>query len=177
MPAKNPRISITVKPSTVAVLRRLSELTNESTSHIIADVLEQSMPVFERVVTVLDAAKKAKEKLTQEHVANLESAEKEVLGYLDMTLDLFDSTTQPILVEAEAISRRKGKGTPQARRGDVRSAPPAALAVGQPPYVTRGSGTPKRAKGTRKAVSSAPVRVASKASKTASKALKPKGRG
>ena len=69
MPAKNPRLTITLQPS-LAQLRKLSELTGNSQSGLIGDLLEGSGPVFDRLIQVLEAAQTAKDsmrgKLTQE---------------------------------------------------------------------------------------------------------------
>ena len=60
MPAVNPRITITITPELHAVLRRLSELSGQSQSGIVGELLGESVPVFERMVTVLEAAQKLK---------------------------------------------------------------------------------------------------------------------
>ena len=60
MPAKNPRLTITLDPPLHALLRRLSELTGSSQSKIISEILDGSVEVFARLVHVLEAAEKAK---------------------------------------------------------------------------------------------------------------------
>ena len=60
MPAKNPRLTITLQPTLAAQLRKLSELTGNSQSSLIGDLLEGSGPVFDRMIKVMEAAKTAK---------------------------------------------------------------------------------------------------------------------
>lgn len=146
MPATNPRISVTVTPSVEAVLSRLSAATGQSKSSFIAELLESSMPVFERMATVIEAAKHAKDTLKSQTVKDMEEAESRLHDILGVTMDIFDESTAPILEEAERVQRRAARSQ-TGRRG--RAATPAAgLATPpQPPYVTRGSGTPKQGKG------------------------------
>ena len=63
MPTSNPRITITLQPAVSAILKRVSDLTGDSQSSVVASLLEQSMPVFERLVQVLEAATLAREHL------------------------------------------------------------------------------------------------------------------
>lgn len=142
MPATNPRISVTVTPSVEAVLSRLSVATGQSKSSFIAELLESSMPVLERMATVIEAAKEAKDTLKSQTVKDMEEAESRLHEILGVTLDIFDESTAPILKEAERVQRRATRS--QAGRGGRAATPAAGLATpAQPPYVTRGSGTPE----------------------------------
>ena len=58
----NPRITVTLQPQVHAVLRRLSQLTKNSQSSLVGELLAESMPIFERMVEVLDAAEKLRAK-------------------------------------------------------------------------------------------------------------------
>lgn len=60
MATKNPRISVMIKPESEAILTRLSAVTGQSKSSIIAEFLEDTcMPMLERLVIVLEAASSA----------------------------------------------------------------------------------------------------------------------
>jgi len=182
MPATNPRISVTVTPSVEAVLSRLSAATGQSKSSFIAELLESSMPVLERMATVIEAAQHAKDTLKSQTVKDMEEAESRLHDILGVTMDIFDESTAPILEEAERVQRRAARSQ-TVRRG--RAATPAyGLATPpQPPYVTRGSGTPKT--GTKTAISPMTGRFKEvsnentppNASKRASKASKSKVKG
>lgn len=166
MPATNPRISVTVPPAVDAVLTRLAELTNQSKSAIIADLLDTSLPIFERTVLVLQAAHEAQTSLSNKATAQLDAAEGKLFEALGLSMDLFDDTTSSIIKDAERVKRRKGRATvpvPPAQRGALEPAT-------QPPYVTRGSGSSTPVKRTK-------TTTPKKASKTASKPSKAKGRG
>lgn len=104
------------------------------------------MPVFERMATVIEAAQQAKDTLKSQTVKDMEAAEARLHDMLGVTMDIFDESTAPILEEAERVQRRARRS--QTGRGGRAATPAAGLATpGQPPYVTRGSGTPKQAKG------------------------------
>ena len=75
MPAKNPRLTITLQPSLAAQLRKLSELTGNSQSALIGDLLEGTGPVFDRMIQVLEAAKTAKESMRGKLADDMEHAQ------------------------------------------------------------------------------------------------------
>lgn len=171
MPATNPRISVTVVPSVEALLSRLSALTGQSKSSFVAEVLESSIPVLERMVTVLDAAQQAKHTLKAQTVRDMEAAESRLQEMLGITMDIFDQTSAPILEEAERIKRRRAG----AAGGNAQARIPAAEAA-QPPYVTRGSGTPNNEKNITKSLRGPKPGEPPKRSKRAVEPSKGKGR-
>lgn len=150
MPATNPRISVTVTPSVEAALARLSAATGQSKSSFIADLLESSMPVIERMATVIEAAKQAKDTLKSQTLKDMEEAESRLHDMLGVTMDIFNESTEPILKEADRVQRRARGARSEAGRPAASRAPQGkagAATPTQPPYVTRGSGTPKQGKG------------------------------
>lgn len=119
MPAVNPRITITITPELHAVLRRLSELSGQSQSGIVGELLGESVPVFERMVTVLEAAQKLKaeaERGTEELKAGLIDAQQKLERQMGLMLHDLDEGFRPILEAAEKVDRRAG------RAADVRGA-------------------------------------------------------
>ena len=131
MTAKNPRLSVTLKPSLAAQLRRLSELTGNSQSAIIGDLLDGSGPVFDRLIQVLEAAKTAKESMKGKIAGDLEQAQGKMEDALGIAMESFDQFTGSLLDEAEAVTRRArrrvGGGacdTPARRRAWRRTANP-----------------------------------------------------
>lgn len=136
MPALNPRLTITLKPSTSSLLRRASELTGKSQSALIAELVEVNEPVFERLVKLLQAAYDAKSSLSDDVRKGLEDAQARVEHQLGLAIDAFDSAALPILESAEEVRRRGARSsrpraptpavTPPSNRG-VRSRNPEAL--------------------------------------------------
>lgn len=144
MPAKNPRLTITLQPTLAAQLRRLSELTGNSQSALIAEMLEGSTPIFDRMITLLEAAHQAKDSLRGQAVEGLDVAQSKLEKQMGLALDTWDQAASPLLEQMEAIKRRaarsapaaaarsaarparggtkQGKGTPPSNRG-VRSTP------------------------------------------------------
>ena len=121
MPTKNPRLTITLEPSLAAQLRTLSELTGNSQSSLIAELLEGSGPVFDRMIQVLQAAKTAKEAMRGRLVSDMEDAQTKMEGALGIAMDGFDLFTGSLLEEAEAVTRRARRG-PAARGGNAHGA-------------------------------------------------------
>jgi hypothetical protein len=136
MATKNPRISVMLKPESDVILSRLSAVSKQSKSSIIAEFLEETcMPMFERMVVVLEAAANATDEAKAATKQGFADAEEKLLGVIGMTTDLFDQASRPVMDEAAA--KRTDGGTRKRR-----SARPDSAA--QPPHVTRGSGTPNR---------------------------------
>ena len=131
MPAKNPRLTITLQPSLSAQLRKLSELTGNSQSALIADLLEGTGPVFDRMIQVLEAAKTAKESMRGKLADDMEHAQSKMEGALGLVLEGFDEITGSLLDEAEAVTRRarrKGPaGAARAPAGGLGAAAPTPI--------------------------------------------------
>ena len=106
MNAKNPRLSVTLPPALAAQLRRLSELTGNSQSAIIGDLLEGSGPVFDRLIQVLEAAKTATAAMKGKLAGDLEEAQGKMENSLGIVMDDFHQYTGSLLDEAEAVTRR-----------------------------------------------------------------------
>jgi hypothetical protein len=106
MPAKNPRLTITLKPSLGAQLRRLSELTGNSQSGLISELLDGSGPVFERMITVLEAAHQVQGELRGSIVSELDAAQSKLESQLGLALDTIDDGFRPVLEAAEVVKRR-----------------------------------------------------------------------
>lgn len=136
MPAKNPRLTITLQPSLAAQLRKLSELTGNSQSALIGDLLDGTGPVFDRLIQVLEAAKTAKQSMKGKLAEDMEQAQGKMENALGIVMEGFDQLTGSLLDEAEAVTRRaRRRGGP----ASVARAPLAALSEAQPtPISNRG---------------------------------------
>lgn len=109
MPATNPRLTITLQPSVAAVLRRLSELTGNSQSSIVGDLLHESLSTFERMAVVLDAAVALKAQALEvpsEIRASLQQAQGRLEQQLGLIIDGTDQTVLPLLDDMEEVLRR-----------------------------------------------------------------------
>lgn len=127
MSTTKPRITITLEETTALQLRRLSALTKNSQSALVAEVLEQAGPVFERLIVVLEAAEKATRSLPKGAVEGLELAQQRIEKQLGLALDDFTQATAP-LFEQEKVQRRARKGAPLAGVVFAQEAAPEAPA-------------------------------------------------
>lgn len=130
MPTVNPRITITLTPAVATVLRELSKLAGNSQSAIVGELLEMSLPVFERVVTALKAAAAIQESAKTEIAAGLERAQGKLEDQMGLMLGDMDETLRPLLEQAEKIARRGAAAVGAASNGRPST----------PVLVTRGSG-------------------------------------
>ena len=127
MPAKNPRLTITLQPSLAAQLRTLSELTGNSQSGLIGELLEGSGPVFDRLIQVLEAAQTAKESMRGKLTEDMEAAQAKVENAFGMALEGFDQITGSLLDEAEAVTRRARKGPAERDGAGLGAAAPTPI--------------------------------------------------
>lgn len=132
MSTNKPRITITLEPVTSLQLRRISELTGNSQSSMVSEVLEQAAPVFDRLIKVLEAAdiaqksaEAAKKSVRLQSVGQLDLAQQRIEQQMGLVLDDFDNATAPLLEELEKVSRRHRAGGQAVRRthADAASAP------------------------------------------------------
>jgi len=112
MPASNPRLTITLKATTAAQLRMLSELTGNSQSALIAELLEANEETFGRLITILQAANAAKAAMSEEAATGLRDAQRKLEKQLGLTLDAVDLVAAPLIAEAERVARRGRKRGP-----------------------------------------------------------------
>jgi hypothetical protein len=126
MPAKNPRLTITMQPALHALFRRLSELTGQSQSSLVFELLDGSQPAIYKVIQLIEASNNAKEQLAGSIGQDLESAQDRVEQQLCMVLDrLGDGQfAQETMWEAQAIKHRRRTGSAQRVRGGDGAAPP-----------------------------------------------------
>ena len=124
MPAKNPRLCITIEPKLAAQLRRLSELTGNSQSALIGELLEGSSTVFTRVIKVLEAANEARVSVRGRITDELELAQGKLERQLGLALDIVEFTD--LVDQAENVRRRAGPRPdgPEVTRGRAGSAKP-----------------------------------------------------
>jgi hypothetical protein len=121
MPTLNPRITVTLTPAVSAVLKEMSRLTKNSQSALVAELLETSLPVFERMCTVLRAAETVGEAARSEISAGLGRAQARVEEQIGLQLSAMDEVATPLLDAAERINRRGAAG---ARTGGSTRAEP-----------------------------------------------------
>ena len=178
MATKNPRISVMLKPESDVILTRLSAATKQSKSSIIAEFLEDTcMPMFERMVLVLEAAATATDDAKAAARQGFADAEEKLLGVVGMTTDLFDVAARPLVAPQEKAPGVRPTSDSRRRPSEAADGP------ARPPHVTRGSGTPNR----QAKAYIAPMKTGSNAPsvkeappkrvKRPSKALKPKVEG
>lgn len=137
MPAKNPRLTITLQPTLAAQLRKLSELTGNSQSGLIGELLEGSGPVFDRMIQVMEAAKTAKEAMRGRIAGDIEKAQSRVEEGLGMALEGFDQWTGSLLDEAEVVTRRGVGKRSAARPGASAPTPMSNRGVRYDPKATK----------------------------------------
>lgn len=124
MPTQNPRLSVTLTPELGALLERLSVLTGSSKSAMVADLLGEAVPIFERMITVLEAAQTLKDQATggiAQIGAGLARAQSRMEAQLGLCLDDLDEGVRPILEAAEKVTRRGARGSAPARTRATRS--------------------------------------------------------
>lgn len=146
MAGTNPRISVTLKPSLDAAIRRLSEATGQSKSSLVAELLEQAEPVLMRMATVIEAAQTATKEAKERMAANLDEAQTKLEAHLGLVQDLFEEQTADLIGDLEQIGRRKAKGATGGRT-DGRAAPARPPARSPSPESTPGGSRPPRLTG------------------------------
>ena len=90
MATKKPRLTITLDPDLSESLRRLSELTGNSQSSLISEMLSGSGPVLEKMITVLEAAQVAKDAIKGRITRGLDDAQGKFEQALGLAFDGFD---------------------------------------------------------------------------------------
>lgn len=138
MTTKKPRLTITLEPALAAQLRTISELTGNSQSGLISELLEGSGPVFDRMIEVLQAAQKAKDSMRGKLANDLEQAQSKMEKGLGLVMDglgqfLGEEADHGGAVDSKrsvAAAAPGGDSTPISNRG-VRLDPTATKKIAQ----------------------------------------------
>lgn len=123
MSTTKPRITITLEEGTALRLRRISELTGNSQSALVSEVLDQAQDVFDRLIVVLEAAKQANSTLSKSAIEGLERAQRRIEKHLGIAMEDFNQATEPLFPEKK-VQRRARKGAPLAGVGFAPEASP-----------------------------------------------------
>jgi hypothetical protein len=143
MPTSNPRLSITVTPELSAVIERLCILLGHSKSAFLADLLHSSLPVFERMIQALEAAKLLQDEARNapnEFKASMKAGQERIEEQLGLALDTMDDAFRPLLKESEKVIRRAKAGSATGAAGALPGGPKKGST---PRPVTRGLGRGK----------------------------------
>ena len=90
MTTKKPRLTISLDPEMSQSLRRLSELTGNSQSSMISEMLSGSAPIFEKMIRVLEAAEVAKGAIKGRVTRGLDEAQAKFENALGLSMVGFD---------------------------------------------------------------------------------------
>lgn len=117
MATTKPRITITLTQRQHDVLRAISDCGGSSMSAFVGELLEQSLPVLERMAESFRKIKLAQDEQKKRIIADLDQAQAEVEPVLDQVLgqfDLFMAKVEKAAGAAETSARAEGTGDPDA---------------------------------------------------------------
>ena len=117
MPTSKPRICVTLTEHQHQLLHRLSELTGQSQSALIFELLDGAEPVLARVIRLLEAATIAKDELRGRLSQEMHTAQERIEHQLAISLDTIGETdVGELLADADGPKRRRRKGAIAAGR-------------------------------------------------------------
>lgn len=159
MATTKPRITVTLTQRQHDVLRVISECGGSSMSAFISEILEQSLPVLERMAESFRKIKAAQDEQKKRIIADLDHAQAEVEPVLEQVLGQFD-------LFMSRVERAAGAAAADSARGAG-----AAAADAAPTPVTNRGVTPSQVKGRK----SAPGKASSRSSSPRSSSKKSGG--
>lgn len=137
MPAKHPRLTITMQPTLHAIFRRLSELTGQSQSQLVFELLDGVQDPLIKVIRLLETAGEAKQQLHGTLAFNLNDAQDRVERQLGLVLE---DLGEPEYIRDSAYQERTPL-RPRSRPRPLLSAAAAAeggIGPKRPPSSNRG---------------------------------------
>lgn len=124
MPTAKPRITITLSDEQHATLQALSEVQGVSMSSIVVDLLETTLPVLQRLTTVLQNASNAPQAVLDSLRGSLDSAMGDVQGHGAEVMSQLDVLVRLSGSGDGAAAPSPEPGPPTSNRG-VRIDPPS----------------------------------------------------
>lgn len=146
MATSKPRITVSLEPDVYEVVSRLANANRKSMSSVVTDFLDLAQPQMRRMVVILEAARAAPDQAKASIRKSLDRAESVLLPVLLEAIeqqDLFlasEAGLSPADVDDwyQPASAARRAAQPHGRAGSVAGSPPVP--------VTRGVGSPKKAK-------------------------------
>lgn len=144
MPTVNPRVNVTLSPSSDILVTRLAELQKVSKSQVLRDLLDAAEPALQRVATLMEAAARSRGEVLDGLAKGLQRAQDHIEGAVGAHLVHLEAVAGADLVaRAQAVrGRRPGQHAQRAARAS--SSPAASQGGSTPVPVTRGSGGPRK---------------------------------
>ncbi len=142
MPTNNPRVNVTLSPSTDALVRRLSGLQRVSKAQVLRELLEAAEPALQRAASLMEAAQGVSAAVLHDLAMTLDKAQKRAEAQLAVHLAEADSLSSDLVTQAQAVrDRRPGRelGTGALPGRAVRKSGPPS-----PPASNRGVKSTKR---------------------------------
>lgn len=133
MATSKPRITVTLSPRQYEVIRSISQNSGQSMSAFVSELLEQSLPVLERMAETFRKIKTAQDEQKRRIVIELDQAQSEVEPVLAQVIGQFD-------LFMSRIESASGVGGVDAKH-------PPARPIAQPTPVTNRGVTPSPEKG------------------------------
>jgi uncharacterized protein (DUF1778 family) len=115
MPTTKPRITITLSQHQHDLLNGMANAQKVSMSSIVVELLDTAVPVLERVMDLINAAKRAPKEALDELKRSLDRAEHSVLGMQQDAIGQLD-----LLVKEAGEMGEAHRGTPVSAASKVR---------------------------------------------------------
>jgi len=148
MPTVNPRVNVTLAPSTDALVCRLAGLQGVSKSQVLRELLEAAEPALQRAAALMEAAANSKGAVLDGLAKSLERAQDAVEANLQEHLAKADSIVSDLVNEAQAVrGRRPATSAQRAGRAAPGGGEEAISGGSTPVPVTRGSGRSLKGRG------------------------------
>jgi hypothetical protein len=124
MPAKSPRINVTLPPEHMAVIAALARYNQTSQSKLIAELVDAAIPVLEKMVTALEAVKQMDAEKRSAIVATLSDAQRDAEHTAATALALLERISAPRVPQPEGDAQRPAPAATRDRQ-PARSKPVA----------------------------------------------------
>lgn len=145
MPTNNPRVNVTLSPSTDALVRRLATYQRVSKSQVLRELLEAAEPALQRAATLMEAAAGAHGAV----VGNMRSQLDAVMSKAEQTLATLlegqDALAADLVAQAEEVRGRR-PALAHAQHGPGQDSGRRRSAVQNPPSSNRGVKSPGKGK-------------------------------
>lgn len=133
MPTTKPRITITLSEHQHDLLGAMADAQKVSMSSIVVELLDTAVPVLERVMELINAAKRAPKEAIEELKRSLDRAEGDLIGMQSEALGQLDLLVKEAGGMGEARSGTPVTAVSKARRSVAKKPPTSNRGVRIPP--------------------------------------------
>jgi hypothetical protein len=97
------RITLNLSPDQYTALRRVATALDESMSGVVAELIGEHIPIFDRMSEALEASKRLNAVAIQTKRAGFQASSEKAMAHYQKAIEAFHEATDPLIAAASSV--------------------------------------------------------------------------